>query len=311
MAKDWTRKVILLKLETTEGTDAAPTVGANALQVLNYQPTFMDADQKVRALEKAFFGADPVALTAFKRGATFDMEMAGAGTATGIPPWMVATRFAGFAAAAVGASSVTQNPTTTVPSATHWAYLDDLLLKTIGAKASLSFRVADDEYPLLSFDFLGRPPTALAEEATPSAVTLTGYRDPVLSSSENSTFLLDGFALPLRSWEMSSNSDLALRSLIGPADRINYANRSWSGTILGELPNIASKDYFAKVRPGTTMAAAFVNGTVTGDIVGIDAPKLQISGNVTISEEQGKVMFSMPVTALPNAGNDEIVFTSK
>lgn len=311
MAKDWTRKVILLKIETTEGTDAVPTAALNALQVLNYQPQFMDAQQRVRQLEKAYFGADPVAMTQFTRGATFDMELAGSGTATGIPPWMIPLRIAGFAAAVAGASSVTQNPTSTISSGTHYGYLDDLLLKTIGAKASVGFRVEDDAYPILSFNLLGAPDVALASEVAPGTATLTNYRTPILSSSENSTFTLDGFALPLRSWEMNSNSDLALRSLIGPADRINYANRSWSGNIVGELPSLAAKNYFSNVRDGATMAAAFVNGTVLGDIIGIDASRLQITGNIALSEEQGKVMFTLPVTALPNAGNDEVVFTSK
>lgn len=312
MPKDFTKKVILLKVETTEGTDAAPTTAANAIQVLNYQPTFMDADQKVRNIEKAFYGANPVALAAFKRGATFDMELAGAGTATGVPPWMVALRMAGFAAGVVnGTTDVSQSPTSTISSFTHWAYIDNLLTKVTGAKATASFTVADDEYPILSFDMLGVPDLGLASEATPANPTLTGYRTPVLSSSENSTFSLDGFALPLRSWTMSSNSDLQFRSLIGPADRVNYANRSWSGQIVGELPDLTAKNYFSNIRSGATMAATFVNGTVTGDIVQIACPKLQISGNVSLSEEQGKVMVTIPVTALPNAGNDEVVFTSK
>jgi hypothetical protein len=309
--KNWDLKVILFKVEATEGTDAAPTAATNALRVLNYQPTFMDADQKVRALEKAYFGADPVAMAAFKRGATFDMEIAGSGTAIGVPPWMEVLRIAGFGVPVVGASSVVQSPTSTVVSASHWGYLDDLLLKTVGMRSTASFKIEDDEYPIFSFNTLGRPPVTLAEQAVPANPTITGYIDPLLSTSENTTFSLDGFALPLRRWEMSSNSDLQYRSLIGPADRVNYAGRSWSGTIVGQVPDLTAKDYFSKVRPGATMVAQCVQGTATGNIVQIDAPRLQITGNIELSNEQGKTMMTVPVTALPNLGNDEIVFTSK
>lgn len=309
--KNWEKKVILLKIEATEGTDAAPVVGTDALQVLNYQPTFMDAEQKIRNIEKQYFGADPVAMAAFKRGANFDMEIHGSGTATGVPPWMKMMRLAGFDAGVVGGSSVVQTPVSIVVSGTHWGYLDDLLLKTVGARASGGFRIEDDEYPVFNFSLLGRPPATLAEEAVPGTISLSGYTDPVIASTENTTFTLDGFALPLRRWEMNSNSDLQYRSLIGPTDRVAYTDRGWSGTILGELPTLTDKDYFAKIRPGTTMAAALVHGTVTGNIVQINAPKLQITGNVELSNEQGKVMFSMPVTALANAGNDEVVFTSR
>lgn len=311
-SKSFEKKVILFKTETTEGTDAAPAVATDAFQVLNYQPNFMDADGKVRNLEKAYFGANPVALSAFKRGATFDLEMHGSGgLATAKPQWMRLLQYAGFNAGTVGASNVIQSPISdNLPSATHWGYLDDLLMKAVGGKMSVGFTIEDDEYPLFNVTYLGRPPTALAEEAVPGAVTLTGLDTPVISSTENTTFSLDGFALPLRRIQMAANADLQLRSLIGPQDKIAYRNRSWSGQIVGELPTLTDKDYFAKVRPRTTMACAITQGSGTGKTVAIAMPKIQITGNVEISEEQGKVMFTMPVTALPNTGNDEVVFTT-
>lgn len=312
--KDWASRVILLKAETTEGTDAGPTVTADALRVLNYSPTFMDADTKTRALDKAYFGADPVAMAAFKRGATFSMEMHGGGAAAGttVPPWMKVLAICGFGAPVPGASSVVQKPTTTgIGSATHWAYIDDLLLKTIGMRGSVGFVIEDDEYPLFNFNVLGRPPVLLAEQAAPGTPTISGYIDPVLSATENTTFSYDGFAAPLRRWTMSDNAQLQLRSLINPLDRITYSGRSWSGEIVIEVGDLTVKNYFTGIREGTTKAATAVQGTTPGNIVQIDTPRLQVTGNVTLSEEQGKTMATIPVTALANTGNDEVVFTSK
>ncbi len=59
------------------------------------------------------------------------------------------------------------------------------------------------------------------------------------------------------------------------------------------------------------MAAQLVHGAAAGNIVEIAAPALQISGNVDFSEEAGEWMMTIPVTALPVAGNDEVTFTSK
>lgn len=309
MAKSFDKKVILLKSEVTEGTDSAPVVGSDALRVLNYQPTFMDADQKVRNIEKAFFGADPVALSAFKRGASFEMEIHGGGAAGTAPQWMKALEFAGHAAAVIDVGvSATQTQTSTVKSATHWGYLDNLILKTIGARMSVGFTIEDDEIPLFNCSLLGRPPATLAEEATPGAVTLAGVTDPILASSENTTFSLDGYALPLRRFTMNNNADLQYRSLIGPADKVRMRERNWNGQVVAELPDLADHNYFSKIRPGTTMVGNVVHGTVAGNIVEIQAPKLQISGNVEITEEQGILMVTMPVTALPDSGNDEITF---
>jgi len=312
--KAWDRKVILYKEETTEGTDAAPTTAANALQVLNYRPVFMDADQKIRPLEKAFLGANPVALANFKRGASFDMEWRGSGTTAATPAaWAQLLKIAGFGAPVVnGAISVSQSPTSSPVSGTHWAYLDDLLLKTIGARATLGFSIVDDEVPLWSLSLLGRAPATLAEQAAPGAATITGFDAiPLVASTENTTFTLDGFALPLRSWEMSNGADLQFRSLIGVQDRVIMRDRPWTGSIVAQVPDLTAKDYFAKARPGTTMVANVVHGAAAGNIVEVNTPKLQITGNIEISEEQGRLMMTLPVTALPVAGNDEIVVTTK
>lgn len=311
--KLYDKKVILQKIETTEGTDAAPVTTTDAIQVLNYAPRFMDSDTKVRNIDKAYLGADPTLISAIRRGASFEMEMHGGGLAAGttVPPWMKVLRIGGMDPGTVGANSVVQKPVSDVVSATHWAYIDDLLLKTIGCRATIGFRIADDEFPVFTVDLLGRAPTTLAETSVPASPTLSGYVAPVLSSSENSTFTLDGYALALRSWEMTNGADLAYRSLIGPLDKVQMRDRPWSGTIVGRVPDLTAKDYFANVRAGTLMAASFVQGITAGNIVQIDCPKLQISGNVELSEEGGEVMVSMPVTAIPNTGNDEVVFTSK
>lgn len=313
--KNWDKKVILWKIEPVEGTDAGPAAPADALKVLNYRPTFMDAERKVRNIEKGYFGANPVALTAFKRGASFDMEIHGGGNAAGttVPPWMKVLRAAGFDAGVVtGANSVVQSPITAgIPTATHWGYIDDLLLKTIGGRASVGFRIEDDDYPMFSVAYLGRPPVSLADQAAPASIANpAGYIDPVMASSELTTFTWDGYPVGLRRWEMNSNADNQYRSLINLQDRFNYRNRDWNGTVVVQIPDLTVKNYFANIRPGATAPATATHGNVAGNIVKVDAPALQITGNVEISEEGGKTMASFPVTALPVAGNDEVVFTA-
>lgn len=312
MPKNFDKKVILLKDEATEGTDSAPTVGANALRVLNYQPTFMDSDQKVRNIEKAFFGADPVLLASIKRGASFDMELHGGGAAGTAAQWQRALEYSGFGPPTlVALATATSTPNSIVKSATHWAYLDNLLLKTVGARASVGFTIEDDEIPVLNFSFLGRAPTTLAEEATPGAAVISGVAEPVIASSETTTFTLDGFALPLRRYALNANVDLQYRSLIGPVDKVLYRERNWNGQIVAEVPDLATKNYFTSIRSGAFMASVCTHGNVAGNIVDINVPRLQITGNVELSEEQGILMMTIPVTALPVAGNDEIVFIAK
>lgn len=318
MAKSYEQKAVLFKVEATEGTDSAPTGPANAFRTVDYTPTFMDAESRVRNIDLAYMGARPTLLYAFKRGANFSVEMAGSGGAsTDVPAWMILNQMCGFGAPVPGASSVVQSGSATSKSFTHWAaFLDEqnaansLLLKAIGGKSTLGFTIADDDFPRFNYGYLGRPPTTLAEEGAFPAVTIVNQGEPYIASSENSSFTLDTFALPLRSMEMNSNAELALRSLIGPQDYIAYRNDAWGGTIVAELPNLASKNYFTGIRTGARMPMVFSHMFGNGNGVGISAPAVQVSGNVSISEEQGKVMMTMPVSLLPVNGNDEIQFSS-
>lgn len=310
---NWNNKVILIKAETTEGTDAGPTVTTDAIRVLNLQPTFMDADQKVRALEKAYFGADPVTMAAFKRGATFSMEIAGSGTKNVPPPWMAVLQFCGFGAPVAGVNNVVQNPTTAnTGSATFWQYIDDLRLKAVGTRGSVGFVFEDDEFPLLNFNLLGRPPAQLASQNAPGTPTIPAtYQDPLLAATENTTITWNGYAYGVRRLTMSDNAQLQYRSLINPQDRVLYSGRSWSGELVIEVGNLTASDPFAGIRAGATSAASVVHGAGNGKIVQVDMPRLQVTGNVTLSEEQGKTMATIPVSALPTAaGNDEVTFTT-
>jgi hypothetical protein len=310
MPKFYDRKVIIHKVETTEGTDAAPAVAADAILTRNYAPNVLEMDTRTRNLDLPYFGARPQIPVNLRRGATFEIDMAGSGTAATPPAWMKLNRIAGFDAGVAGASSVIQTPiSAAIPSASQWAWIDDLLLKTVGARASMGIRVEDDEFPFFTYTVLGRAPLGGESEAAPGTPVYTPWKEPVLASTENTTFTLDGYALPLRRMELDSNNDLAFRSLIGPQDRVTWRNRAWGGRILGELPNLATKNYFGNVRTGATMPLSLIHGNVAGNIVQIAAPKLQIVG-IDTPEEDGILMLALDVILQPSAGNDEIVFTT-
>lgn len=312
MAKSFEKKVIVQKIETTEGTDAGPLVTADAILTRNYTPNVLDTDVKTRELDLAYFGARPQALTGFRRGATFEIDLAGSGAVATPAPWMVVNRIAGFDAGVVTASTkVTQSPISTViPSATHWGYIDNAILKTVGSRATMGIRVADDEFPFFTYTLLGRAPTLLLEEAVPGAPTLSAFKDPVIACTENTTFQLDSFALGLRSLEIDMNVENVFRSLIGPADRMAFRNRAASVRIVGELPDLTTKNYFSGIRNGGTMPLSLIHGVTAGNIVEVTAPKLQITG-IDIQNEDGIAMLAIDAILQPSSGNDEISLVSR
>lgn len=312
MPKFYDRKVILQKIEAVEGTDAAPVVGTDAILTRNFTPNVLESDVRTRNLDLPYFGARPQVPINLRRGATFEVDMAGGGTAVTVPPWMKLARIAGFDAGVVdGTTQVVQTPISgAIPSASHWTYIDNLLMKAVGCRASMGIRVEDDEFPSFTYTVLGRAPDELAAEASPGNPTLSPWKEPVLASTENTTFLLDGYALPLRSLTLDSNNDLAFRSLIGPQDRVMWRNRAWGGRVMAELPDLSAKNYFTNIRSGATIPMSLIHGTLGGNIVEIAAPKLQITG-IDLPEEQGILMVALDVIVRPNLGNDEIIFTSR
>jgi hypothetical protein len=313
MPKNAEQILLLHKIDTTEGTDVVPVVGSDAVLTRNFNVTFLDAESKERALDQFYYGARPTILAKASRRIQFEIEMASSGTAGTAAPWQTLLRSCGFGAATVVSStSATSAPiTAAIPSASLYAFYDNLRLHSIGARGNVGFVIEDDEVPYFTFDYLGRPQAALADETTPGAATLTAYKDPLIASTENTTISFGSFAAPLRRFSMDSGASLEYRSLIGPADRVLYRQRAWTGEVVMELPDLTAKNYFTNVLARSTAAMTVTHGTAAGSIVAISAPRLEL-GAPTLSNEQGVLMASFPVRALPStAGNDEISIVAR
>jgi len=313
MTKAAEKTLILFKIEATEGTDAAPVEATDAILTRNFSPTFLDAETKERNLDQVYFGARPSTLAKLSRRTQFEVEIAGSGTAGTIAPWQKLLRPCGFDAGTVTAGTKVTSAliSSGIPSATLHDYYDNLRLKQTGSRGAVGFTFEDDEIPFWSFDFLGHPVQPLADENTASAATLTAFKDPVVASTENTVITLGAYSAPIRRVTMNSGSALEFRSLIGPVDRVLYRNRAWAGEVVMEVPDLTAKDYFANVLSRTTIAGVITHGTVAGNIVAITMPRLEL-GSPTFSNEQGALMASFPLKALPStAGNDEIVIEAR
>lgn len=312
MTKAAEKTLVLFKIEATEGTDSAPMPTTDAILTRNFSPTFLDAETKERNLDLPYFGARPTTLSKLTRRTSFEVEMAGSGTAGTVAAWQKLMRPCGFDAGAVTASTkVTSSLISTgIPSATLHAYYDNLRMKQLGSRGTFGFVIEDDEIPYFTFDYLGRPVTPLADELSAAAATLTAFKDPVVASTENTTFSLGSYSPPLRRISMNSGSAVELRSLIGPVDKTLFRNRAFTGELVIEVPDLTDKDYFAAVLSRSIQTMSIVHGTVAGNIVTLDG-RIELGG-VTFSNEQGALMGTFPIRALPSAaGNDELVVASK
>lgn len=292
---DWVT-VILAKKEATYGTDAAPTVAANAVLTRNFSAKPIDVDQIDRNLDMPNYGAFPGGPSNERRTSSYEVEIAGSGAAGTAPGWMELLEGCGMAAATLnaGVSAVqTFAPAgASVSSLTHYDFLTDQRRKMAGSVGSFSFDFTAGTYPYFGFNWTGLVPAATPFDKTaPGAATLTRWKAPVEVNNANTTFALDGYAAKLRSWKGDANVQTALRSLVG-SRYVRRGNHKLTSTVMIEAPDIATKDYIQTLRAGSLIAVSMVHGTVAGNIVELGATKVQVT-EIAESKEDDIVMWTL------------------
>lgn len=308
---DYDKRLLFFKIEASEGVEESP-IATDAIVTRGLTPVAYEGETRTREIDGQYFGARPQSKSMVRGRTSFEVELTGAGTATGVAPWMKLLRIGGMDAGVVGASSVVQSPISSgVPSATLWDYTDTLKQPLLGSRADFRFVFEDDQYPYMALDVQGFPPDVLATNASPATPNVAAFRTPVYVNNDNTVITFDGFAAEVRRIELIAGSVLTPRSFVGSEDRMKYRNREWTGTLAIKCPTIAAKDYFAQMRSGV-VPLAITHGLVTGDIVEVAAARCEI-GMFSLPDEEGDLMLNIPVRLLPTTGtgNDEITVTTK
>ncbi len=123
------RRVVLAKIEGTYGTDPTPTGAANAMLVSNLDITPLDAKIVERNVIRSFLGNADQLMSSVNVGITFDIELAGSGTAGVAPAYGPILRACGFAetltAAAVTGTAQAGGTTTSIKLAAGASASDD------------------------------------------------------------------------------------------------------------------------------------------------------------------------------------------
>ena len=303
------RQVLLAKIETTFGTDAAPTGAANAILARNVAIRPMEGQDVSRDLVTPWFGAQPTIPTELHATLSFEVELAPSGTAGTPPAWGPLLRGCGCAQSTTG-SSVTFNPISTgFESLTFHFFQDGTRYRMLGARGTASLRVAAQAIPVIAFQFTGlyEPVT---DQANPTP-TLSGWPQPQLATAANTpVFTLAGTALVLREFEMSLGVAPELRDLIGAdARRIMITDRSETIRATVEAVALATFDPFERGATGTPFALALTHGTGAGRVASLAAPRVQMQRPDGLAAQQGVVEWPLRMVPLPEAGDDQWTLT--
>ena len=298
------KRLILVKTESSYGTDASPA-GTDALLVRNLDITPLSGDVVSRDLIRPYLGNFDQLIGLTSVGITFEVELAGSGTAGTAPKFDAILKACGLAATIVSSTSVTYAPVSaSFSSATIYFNVDGVLHKLTGCRGSLTMSCAVGAIPTLAFNLTGvyNAPTDTAQPA----LTYSAQATPLIFREGNtSAFSFFSYSGILQSVDFNLANDLVYRELVGGTKETLITDRKPAGTVMIEAPTIATKDFFTTALGSSTGNLTFLHGTTAGNRVTFTASQVDVL-NPTYQDQDSIMMLSVPYVALPTtAGNNE------
>jgi hypothetical protein len=299
------KRLILVKKEVTYGTDSSPA-GTDALLVRNLDITPIEADLVSRDLIRPYLGNSPQLLANSRVSITFQVEMAGSGTAGTAPRYGAILQACGMSETIVATTSVTYAPVSaSFSSATIYFNNDGVLHKATGCRGTFTLNAAVGEIPTIDFTMVGvyNAPT---DTAAPAVTYSTQASPLVFKQGNTSAFQFFAYAGCLQSVSFDIANSTVYRELVGCTKEVLITDRKPAGTVMIEAPTLATKDYFNIAQTETTGNLTFLHGTTTGNRVTLTAGQCDIA-NPSYGDQDGIQMLNIPYLAVPTtAGNDEV-----
>jgi len=309
MAKKWKKRVIFAKIETVYGTDSTPGV-ADALLTKNLKLDDPYAGDRVsRDLDLPTLGLQAEINVNPYATVSFDVEIAGSGTAGVAPRYGRLLRACGFTEtieADSGPNFVDYDPNSDLDESVTLKFEGDgqqHVLKGSRGNVAMNWQKG---IPFYHFTFSGlyTRPTA-ASVGTPD---FTGIPVPLPVTKLNTTLTVGAYNGPAASLTCDMGMQIYPRNVIGQ-EEILLTDRGPAGQIVIDQPDIGVIDLFADFLEShagiNTGAVSLVHGIAAGNKVTFTAPKAQLS-TVTEGNDNGLANYSLNARYIPDVGDDEV-----
>ena len=308
---------ILLKTETTSGTDAVPTGTSDALLVSNVSVTPINANLVNRELIRPYLGGSEQLVGTRYAQISFDLEIAGSGTVATAPAWASALRACGMAQTLTATVRADYTPVSSnFESATIYHFDDGIRHTFTGCRGEVTIKFNQGERPMLSLSFTGLYTTPSA--AALPTVTLTAWRTPQVVCEANTNDLTlggthstsvtpaitGGTAVPSQGIEISLGNSVNFNPMLGGED-VQISQREVTGKITLDLSAAQEVTYMQQVESATLTTVGLIHGTVANTRAMLWLPSVQLV-NPSKAEVNGKRLISFDLRALPISGNDEV-----
>lgn len=303
------REVILLKVESTYGTDAVPVEGTDALLVEN--PSW--ANEGLRMNERPAVRQNIGMLQHVYGGrlgsVTFDVELKGSGGAVDtVPEIGAALRGCGFGETVNAAVSVVYEPVSTGhDSVTIYYYQDGIRTILTGCRGNVSFNLETGALGKASFTFTGH-----IAQPTDVAIASPTYQTNVPPALINVPFTIGAFGAVINAlnWDMSNT--IATPPDISATDgyaEVQLTQRDVNGSFDPELELVATDDPIGDLEGGTAQALTTgVIGPGVGERYQVDMPAVYYR-DVSLGDRDGIRTLETPFGAAESTGDDEVTLT--
>lgn len=184
--------------------------------------------------------------------------------------------------------------------------LDGIGQLVLGCRGTVDISCVVKQIPTFKFTMTGI--YAAPTDTGAATADYSAFMIPQVANTSNTPrFSLLGYSGNAESLDVSLANTINHKNLIG-AESIEIIDRQPAGTLVFELPALATKDFFAAAVAQNTGALALTQGSVNGYKVLLDAPSILL-GNPSYADSNGIAMLSAPITINPVSGNDELTIT--
>lgn len=310
MAKFMRNVLLLAKLEVTPGVDPIPTAGSNAILARAITPQPVVAEFAERTNIRPYFGTGGQIAVSQHAECELEVELASAGAAGSAPAWAPLLQACAFSETITPSTDAVYSPVTNnTKTVTLYYYLDGLLHKMIGCRGNVIFELNAKSIPVLRFRFMGFY-SATTDTPLPGGTDYSAFKAPQAVNKLNTpSMTLHGISAAMQTLSIDMGNQITYRNLIG-IEEVVMTNRSPSAQTSIEMVSVATKAWHETVRLGTLGTFALTHGVGAGNIIQIDAPKVQLL-TPQYADSDGVAMINMGLGFQPDTGNDEITITAK
>lgn len=308
---------ILAKVETTYGVDPTPSGSANALLISNasFDFSYNNVD---RALLRGYMGASEQLVGTRFVNLSFEVEIAGSGTAGSAPAWGELLLACGMAEVVTAGTCVEYSPVSaSMDSVTIYYYDDGVVKKAHGCMGTFEMAMGEGERPVFKFTFTGVD-GGVSAASTPS-LTLTAWKAPLVITDTNTAqvtlggaystgAVTGGTAYNSRGLSLNIGNDVQTNAMLGDQS-VGITNRDATGSIELDLTAAQEVSLMTDVNANTLTSLSMLHGVTGGNKVLVFAPAVQRI-NPRQADYNGYRHISLDLRLTPSSGNDELLIVA-